>query len=674
MGEYTPNDWFYKPSYGAQGQSEKDEFDAGLDAVDEELEDHKSRLENINRDTLSDLQAVSAGSTDYIWMLGRNSVGDSGTGLFVWDDSDLSSEVSDDEVNSGEGDGGIYVAPDSDKSGASGAWVRQIDDYISMDWYGISDDDLVTKILQSALDHAENKTIYLGAVSTLKLDGSVTVPDYTRVINQNNTEFQLDFDSGSGGGPIVTFGEACSHNILKFYVPSSGSQERVVQFGSRHRGGITEVKAEDQQSLSDDGNYSAIMHDGADSVVHDILIVQNFDRSISFISSAHCVVNKVLIESYVRGIKFVSSNDCTVNSGSITVRSGNGELDGAGNNGVLIEKCDDIGISYVTVQDSAEHAFRVGGGDPIENSHRISFTDCRAQNAYGCGIKCYTGGDSSIIESLSINNFVAIDVGNGTFSSDAVRLERVRYSTVSGIVCEKKDKSYSAFTGLYITGCTNLLVSGLQLRSVEQYGIHIAQKYGDSYSIRISDFTIMDPGKDGIYVDYDDSTISDLVCQNFWIRGQNEWGINVEIDTLKQVCLFTGCVEDSGNGIITSNKSDDSNFITVLGDDFNRMPKFEGNPVVESGSNDDGSWTRWADGTQICYIRHIDDDSSERTITFPRSFSDSPVVVGNPENDSPRMICIDGKPSNTDVDIIIFDADGNKAKCYAYFQAVGRWD
>ena len=33
---------------------------------------------------------------------------------------------------------------------------------------------------------------------------------------------------------------------------------------------------------------------------------------------------------------------------------------------------------------------------------------------------------------------------------------------------------------------------------------------------------------------------------------------------------------------------------------FANMPQVNGDPVVESGSNSDGEWTRWADGTQIC--------------------------------------------------------------------------
>jgi len=37
--------------------------------------------------------------------------------------------------------------------------------------------------------------------------------------------------------------------------------------------------------------------------------------------------------------------------------------------------------------------------------------------------------------------------------------------------------------------------------------------------------------------------------------------------------------------------------------DHASMPTVNGDPIVESGSNADGEWTRWADGTQQCIRR-----------------------------------------------------------------------
>jgi hypothetical protein len=38
---------------------------------------------------------------------------------------------------------------------------------------------------------------------------------------------------------------------------------------------------------------------------------------------------------------------------------------------------------------------------------------------------------------------------------------------------------------------------------------------------------------------------------------------------------------------------------------FTAMPQVGGDPIVESGSNADGEWTRWSDGTQICTIEKL---------------------------------------------------------------------
>lgn len=43
-----------------------------------------------------------------------------------------------------------------------------------------------------------------------------------------------------------------------------------------------------------------------------------------------------------------------------------------------------------------------------------------------------------------------------------------------------------------------------------------------------------------------------------------------------------------------------ANELGTGGPDFVGMPTVAGDPVVESGSNSDGQWTRYADGTQMC--------------------------------------------------------------------------
>src|SRR5690554_5910295 len=50
----------------------------------------------------------------------------------------------------------------------------------------------------------------------------------------------------------------------------------------------------------------------------------------------------------------------------------------------------------------------------------------------------------------------------------------------------------------------------------------------------------------------------------------------------------------------TRDQADAKYAILAENNDFVSMPTVGGDPIVESGSNSDGEWTRWADGTQVC--------------------------------------------------------------------------
>lgn len=87
--------------------------------------------------TLAALQAASTASGRSMLVRGREAAGDWGPPRIChWNSSNLSTLVAADEVNTGEGDGGVYVAPSSDKTGASGAWVFDHEGTLEIAWYG----------------------------------------------------------------------------------------------------------------------------------------------------------------------------------------------------------------------------------------------------------------------------------------------------------------------------------------------------------------------------------------------------------------------------------------------------------------------------------------------------------------------------------------------------------
>lgn len=127
-----------------------------------------------------DLRSISIGSVPggYIVQVGgRSSVGDGGEGHFRWDSSDLSTEVGNDEVTSSEGDGGIYVAPDLDKTGASGAWVRHDVGDVYTTWYGAKEDGASDDqaSAQKAIDYVNREGSGVVRVTGFSVIGSALI-------------------------------------------------------------------------------------------------------------------------------------------------------------------------------------------------------------------------------------------------------------------------------------------------------------------------------------------------------------------------------------------------------------------------------------------------------------------------------------------------------------------
>lgn len=146
-------------------------------------------------DGLSALQALSnQASGERVYLTYRSSEGDGAQGMFRWDGSDLSTEVAADEVTVGQGDGGIYVAPASDKTGASGAYVRESGwssaanarAPLNVAWYGL--DGTVagdTAGIQAAINAAPNDSVITFA------GVSVTVNELT-ISSKTNIEIRAD--------------------------------------------------------------------------------------------------------------------------------------------------------------------------------------------------------------------------------------------------------------------------------------------------------------------------------------------------------------------------------------------------------------------------------------------------------------------------------------------------
>lgn len=130
-------------------------------------------------------------------------------GDFVWRSGDFTAEVSSDEVNPGEGDGGVYIAPLADRTGASGAFVRRVGAWVMDVWYGVS----------NTADSSANVSAMLRRAIALNIPARITRPIYmaetVTIAVPENADVLVE---GGGGTPITS-----DAGILHLQIPGSGN-------------------------------------------------------------------------------------------------------------------------------------------------------------------------------------------------------------------------------------------------------------------------------------------------------------------------------------------------------------------------------------------------------------------------------------------------------------------
>ena len=101
--------------------------------------------------------------------------------------------------------------------------------------------------------------------------------------------------------------------------------------------------------------------------------------------------------------------------------------------------------------------------------------------------------------------------------------------------------------------------------------------------------------------------------------------------------------------------------------------------VIERGDGADGSYTRWADGTQICWASRGSSAQQSLTWTFPRPFAIPPQVVAtanlNAEsvNAGRNRFVMVGATTETETMHGTFDLNGSRSTFGASLMAMGRW-
>jgi hypothetical protein len=110
------------------------------------------------------------------------------------------------------------------------------------------------------------------------------------------------------------------------------------------------------------------------------------------------------------------------------------------------------------------------------------------------------------------------------------------------------------------------------------------------------------------------------------------------------------------------------------------MPQVGGDPIVESGSNADGEWTRWADGTQIASdsfnidltLRTVNTDLGQYPVAFVDIYSGSITIAGGLGSaDAQAAISVSLRTRGNFE--YMCDGTGNDTSVSVNCSVIGRW-
>lgn len=126
--------------------------------------------------------------------------------------------------------------------------------------------------------------------------------------------------------------------------------------------------------------------------------------------------------------------------------------------------------------------------------------------------------------------------------------------------------------------------------------------------------------------------------------------------------------------------------VTTPGLASDGMPTSGGDAVVESGSNSDGEWTKWADGTQQCFLVGLataDVSGAANGFyyrafywTFPVPFISQPVSTLGARSTGKVTPTATTDPTDTLTDAASFIVSGTALSSATYttrWFATGRW-
>lgn len=299
--------------------------------------------------------------------------------------------------------------------------------------------------------------------------------------------------STTTGNTVWLTCSSCTIDELNISVPTGIRRDRVVLVdGTSPRVGKIKVHSVDQQANTEAAD-GAVQITGTSPFIG-LVDVKNYDRALIGYSSSLGTIFHVLIESYVRGMYLYDNAGLKVYGGRIHTASVNASGT-AGHNGVLMgcnstDAQRNVVIENLAVEDSGEHAWRIGGPEQQSN---LRFSNCSAHNCGGSGFKVLgtdSGTPTARNKSITLDNFIAEDVGEDSGLSATNRCG-VYFAfcddfQIGTPIVRPRNNANSAQYGIHIQACSDGVITSPILREAVFDGLLIYASNGNNTNIQVN--------------------------------------------------------------------------------------------------------------------------------------------------------------------------------------------
>lgn len=469
--------------------------------------------------TVSALASASAGTsasdTARVVEAGRE-------GVFKWDASDLSAKVTADTRQ------GIYVAPSSDATGASGAWVRIIEDAVNVRWYGAVGDGATndTPAIQAAVASGYN----------------VRVP-------------------GLSGGNFYSVTTAISCTTAGQIISGDGDRSQIRQLGA-------------------DANANVFVVSGVEGVEFRELYVRpgtsitSTYHGFSFLFEAGShggkVINCRVTDHRRGGVMAIGSNRCEFAFNEITDSVVNPATDDSSQAGCdiwLVNGCNYCQVHHNISRNGAGTGMAIQAISDSTNDHN-NVSDNVVSEAYSYGIYLYVGdANYEVDHNVVANNVIdtvygsveSFGAGNQPFGC-GIYVQGAEHTTVTGNSVQRACISTNVETltpaGIGMTNCRSALIANNTCTDSAWYGIMVVHSnnnatFDDAVTI-VEGNRVYNSALDGIYA----KNLEKSQINGNTIIGSGVRGIRVNNATVVQldhVSMGNNYIADTGNAGIEVN-------------------------------------------------------------------------------------------------------------------------